>query len=253
MLSEREYKILLKLLKFTQPIRIKDLSREFNVSPRMIKYDLDHIKDWLAKYELQIFSQTNKGLWIEPDGEKKKIIIKELLGNESWNRIPDQNFRIKKIVMTMLQKDDYTTAASLSEILEVSRNTILSDMNLVEEFVSPWEIRLERKKRIGYRLFGEELHLRLLIENLILSNMSNYEIYQIMSSISNKEERNYTIYSVDGTLLSVFRIAEEKLSELYHPSVIKILHQSDILTLLIRITISVTRLNQEPLPKCCIS
>lgn len=137
MLSEREYKILLKLLKFTQPIRIKDLSREFNVSPRMIKYDLDHIKDWLAKYELQIFSQTNKGLWIEPDGEKKKIIIKELLGNESWNRIPDQNFRIKKIVMTMLQKDDYTTAASLSEILEVSRNTILSDMNLVEEFVSP--------------------------------------------------------------------------------------------------------------------
>ncbi|MCB5935463.1 transcription antiterminator [Caldibacillus thermoamylovorans] len=244
MLSEREYKILLKLLKFTQPIRIKDLSREFNVSPRMIKYDLDHIKDWLAKYELQIFSQTNKGLWIEPDGQKKKIIIKELLGNESWNRIPDQNFRIKKIVMTMLQKDDYTTAASLSEILEVSRNTILSDMKLVEEFVSPWEIQLERKKRIGYRLSGEELHLRLLIENLILSNMSNYEIYQIMSSISNKEERNYTIYSVDGTLLSVFRIAEEKLSELYHPSVIKILHQSDILTLLIRITISVTRLNQ---------
>lgn len=244
MLTEREYKILMKLLKFNQPIRIKDLSKEFNVSPRMIKYDLDHIKDWLAKYELQILSQTNKGLWIEPDEDKKKIVIKELIGNESWNRIPDQNFRIKKIVMTMLQKDDYTTAASLSEILEVSRNTILSDMNLVEEFVSPWEIRLERKKRIGYRLFGEELHLRLLIENLILSNMSNYEIYQIMSSISNKEERNYTIYSIDGTLLSVFRIAEEKLSELYHPSVIKILHQSDILTLLIRITISVTRLNQ---------
>lgn len=105
--------------------------------------------------------------------------------------------------MTMLQKDDYTTAASLSEILEVSRNTILSDMKLVEEFVSPWEIQLERKKRIGYKLSGEELHLRLLIENLILSNMSNYEIYQIMSSISNNEERNYTIYSVDGTLLSV--------------------------------------------------
>ncbi|KIO60557.1 BglG family transcription antiterminator [Caldibacillus thermoamylovorans] len=244
MLTEREYKILMKLLKFNQPIRIKDLSKEFNVSPRMIKYDLDHIKDWVAKYELQILSQTNKGLWIEPDEDKKKIVIKELIGNESWNRIPDQNFRIKKIVMTMLQKDDYTTAASLSEILEVSRNTILSDMNLVEEFVSPWEIRLERKKRIGYRLFGEELHLRLLIENLILSNMSNYEIYQIMSSISNKEERNYTIYSIDGTLLSVFRIAEEKLCELYHPSVTKILHQSDILTLLIRITISVTRLNQ---------
>lgn len=244
MLSEREIKILLKLLKFNYPIRIKDLSEEFNVSTRMIKYDLDHIKDWLAKYEMQIISQTNKGLWIETDGDKKKIIIKELLGNECWNRIPDQNFRIKKIVMTMLQKSDYTTAASLSEILEVSRNTILSDMKLVEEFVSPWEIQLERKKRIGYRLFGEELHLRLLIENLILSNMSNYEIYQIMSSISNKEERNYTIYSIDGTLLSVFRIAEEKLSELYHPSVIKILHQSDILTLLIRITISVTRLNQ---------
>lgn len=244
MLSEREYKILLKLLKFNYPIRIKDLSEEFNVSTRMIKYDLDHIKDWLAKYEMQIISQTNKGLWIETDGDKKKIIIKELLGNECWNRIPDQNFRIKKIVMTMLQKSDYTTAASLSEILEVSRNTILSDMKLVEEFVSPWEIQLERKKRIGYRLFGEELHLRLLIENLILSNMSNYEIYQIMSSISNNEERNYTIYSMDGTLLSVFRIAEEKLSELYHPSVIKILHQSDILTLLIRITISVTRLNQ---------
>lgn len=244
MLSEREIKILLKLLKFNYPIRIKDLSEEFNVSTRMIKYDLDHIKDWLAKYEMQIISQTNKGLWIETDGDKKKIIIKELLGNECWNRIPDQNFRIKKIVMTMLQKSDYTTAASLSEILEVSRNTILSDMKLVEEFVSPWEIQLERKKRIGYKLSGEELHLRLLIENLILSNMSNYEIYQIMSSISNNEEKTYTIYSMEGTLLSVFRIAEEKLCELYHPSVTKILHQSDILTLLIRITISVTRLNQ---------
>ncbi|WP_054725353.1 HTH domain-containing protein [Paucilactobacillus hokkaidonensis] len=46
-LSNREIKITLLLLENDKAITAKDLSEHFNISVKMIKYDLDNVRDWL--------------------------------------------------------------------------------------------------------------------------------------------------------------------------------------------------------------
>lgn len=243
MLTGRELKIAINLLEERKPIKIKDLSLKFGVSTRTIKYDLDNVRDWLKDQEIEVHSQPNKGIWITCEEVKRNKALEEILGNERRNQNPDQNFRIKRILVTMLLQNDYITATDLAEGLQVSRNTILNDMNLVGEYIAPWMLQLERARRVGYKLNGEELHLRLLLEHFIYSDLTNYEIYQIMTRISNHERESGQEPLMDGPLLSVYKAAEKQLSDLYEPAVTKLLHQSDLITLLIRITVSVTRLN----------
>lgn len=243
MLSERELKIATNLLDSGKPIKIKDLSQELKVSTRTIKYDLDNVKSWFKKHQIDVNSQTNKGIWIPYDADQRNPVIRELLGNERRNQNPDQNFRLKRIILTMLLQNDYITAADLADNLQVSRNTILSDMKSVGEFIAPWMVQLERKRNAGFKMIGEEIHLRLLLENIIYSDLTNYDVYQIMTHISKHESPSGQEFLMDNLMVSVYKVAENQLSELYQPALLSLFRQSDLITLLIRITISVMRLN----------
>ncbi len=243
MLTEREIKIGIKFLESKVPIKIKDLAKEFEVSTRTIKYDLEHLKCWFKEHHVGTCSQPNKGLWLECSEEKRIHTLKELNGQVRKQQVPDQNFRVKRILIALLLENDYITAADLAEDLQVSRNTILNDMNLVEEYVEAWMIKLERAKRSGYKLIGEELHLRLLLENLFYSYITNFDIYQIMTRIISYEQDFEPEFLIESRLHSIYTVAEKHLSDLYVPSVTNLFQQSDLLSLLIRITISITRLN----------
>lgn len=242
MLTERELKIAIKFLESREPIKIKNLSQEFEVSTRTIKYDLDHVKDWFKAHEMEVDSQPNKGIWVTCDEDKRKRALNKILRNERQNQIPDQNFRLKRILMSMLLDDHYYTAAEFADNLQVSRNTILNDMNFIDELVAPWKIKLERARRRGYRLIGEELHQRLLLEHLICSNLSNYDIYQIMTRITNHEEVVEQAFLMESSLHPIYDVAERHLRDLYEPKASQLLNQSDIIVLMIRITISIKRL-----------
>ncbi|GLC86928.1 BglG family transcription antiterminator [Lysinibacillus piscis] len=244
MLNERELKIAIKLLEAKLPMKIKDLSQDFAVSTRTIKYDLEHVKEWFQHQQIDVYSQPNKGLWVTCNDISRDEALQQLLGDERWRQSPDQNVRLQRILVTLLLSNDYIIANTLAENLQVSRNTILNDMNCVSEYIAPWMIQLERTKRKGYKLIGEELTLRLFLEHLIYTNLTNYEIYQIMTRITADEEEHEQQFLMDATLLSMFKIAERHLKNLYTSATAKLFHQSDLILLLIRITISVVRLDK---------
>ena len=243
MLTEREYKIAIKLLETQTPIHIKDMSKEFQVSTRMIQYDLMNVKDWLNEYGLKVHSQHDIGIWVEEHGISKDKVLKNLIMNEEMNRVPDQPFRLRKIITTLILSEDYVTAAELSGILGVSRNTILNDMNIVEKYITSWEIQLDRKKRVGYKLIGEELNLRLLLENLIYSNLSNYEIYQIITRITSDSNNSEKFLFIEESIHDTFYTTQQIMSEIYSNNIRKTFNQKDLITLLIRVTIALIRLS----------
>lgn len=243
MLTDREIKIGIKFLESKEPIKIKDLAKELEVSTRTIKYNLDNLKCWFKEHHVDVVSQPNKGIWLECNEDKRIQTLKEIIEDGRKQQVPDQNFRMKKILIALLLHNDYITAADLAEELQVSRNTILNDMNLVDEYIEAWMIKLERAKRSGYKLIGEELHLRLLLENLIYSYITNFDIYQIMTRIISHKQDLESEFLIESGLHPVYTVAEKHLSDLYVPSVTNLFQQSDLLSLLIRITVSITRLN----------
>ncbi|MFC0272623.1 BglG family transcription antiterminator [Metabacillus herbersteinensis] len=243
MLTARELEISKKLLNSKLPIRIKDLSVEFGVSTRTIKYDLENVRGWYKSQETNVISQTNKGIWIDCNDSERMELRNILTQSESTNIYPNQTVRGRRIVMLLLLTNNYVTASDLAVDLNVSRNTILSDLNLVDEFLESWAIKLERKHRTGYRLIGNELQLRFMLEHIIYNDLDDYEIYKMTTRIT-KGETNFEPGTVlNEPLKRVYRIVENCMSDLFEPSLTQRLRLSDLLKIQLRLTFSVTRLN----------
>ncbi|MEK4149274.1 MULTISPECIES: BglG family transcription antiterminator [Robertmurraya] len=243
MLSAREFQLTNKLLNIKAPIRIKDLSTEFGVSTRTIKYDLENVRKWFKIQGLTVNSQTSKGIWIHCDERKRAELRRVLSQFKRFQVYPDQAMRVKRIILSLLLTNGYKTAAELSELLQVSRNTILSDLNHVDEFLTSSNVELERKPRIGYRLIGNELQLRLVLEHIVYNSLDDYQIYKMTTRIT-KQERQMEIGTVlERPLKQIYETAEKHMSGLYSPSLAPLLRLSDLLKFLLRLTFSVARLN----------
>lgn len=243
MLTAREFQLTNKLLNTRAPLRIKDLSVEFGVSTRTIKYDLENVREWFKAQGKIVNSQTTKGIWIEC-GDRERLQLRETLTKIERSKIyPDQTVRVKRIIVSLLLTNDYRTASELSDMFEVSRNTILSDMHQVESFLKSWTIELERKQRTGFRLNGNELQLRLMLEHIIFNDLNDFEIYKLTTRITKKEQEVEIGSLLDDQLKAVYETVENQMSKLYTPSLARLIRLSDLLKLLLRITFSITRLN----------
>lgn len=243
MLTTRAFQLANKLLLSKSPLRIKDLSVEYGVSTRTIKYDLELVREWFKDREQQLHSQTNKGIWVECSDHERMNLRRILSQFERSNLYPDQTVRVRKMILTLLLSNQYITAAELSDSLEVSRNTIISDLNKVEEFVYIWGLNLERKQRTGYRLLGEELQIRLLLEHMVYNELDDYEIYKMTNRITKKVHEAEAGLPIDDELKEAYKMVEEHMRGMYHPSLAPLMRLSDLLKIMFRITFSIIRLN----------
>lgn len=241
LLTVRGFQLLTKLLEAGSPMSLKDLSEEFEVSKRMIKYDLDDVKSWLNKQGIEVFSQPTKGIWLDCDKERRIAIMHTLPEIERNNVYLNQEARVRKMIMYMLVDMDYITASTFSERLDVSRNTSLNDIKQVTEYLQPWGIELERKHRTGYKLVGEELSLRLLFEHLLHANLTNNEVYKIMSHVTNRDTSDEGLMLFTD-ILPYYQIVENQIAKLLSSTAKHELHESDVLRILFRLTISITRM-----------
>ena len=242
MLTIRGFRLLTKLLEVNVPVNLKDLSEEFEVSTRMIKYDLDDVKGWLSVHGVEMSSHSNKGIWINCHEEKRLALIQALPEIERNDVYLNQEARVGKMIMFMLVNTEYITASTFSERLTVSRNTTLNDIKKIDEFLQPWKIELERKHGTGYKLVGEELSLRLLFEHLLYADLTNNEVYKIMSQVTSRDSLGDGLM-LFSDVLPFYQIVEKNMSELFSSTPKHVLHESDVLRILFRLTISITRMN----------
>ncbi|GGE79901.1 BglG family transcription antiterminator [Priestia taiwanensis] len=241
MLTMREYQIVTKLLEVRNEIRIKDLSTEFGVSTRTIKYDLNNVKYWFRQHELDFHSQPNKGIWIACSEAKRMEAKHAIMQMERRKLYPNQDVRVRRLISILALTVEYVTANELAERLEVSRNTILSDLQFVEEMIEPWMVTLERKQRTGYKIYGEEIHVRLLLEHIIQTELSNYDIYQIMTRMMKKETQDIHLI-IEDQLVAYYHIVEKHMTAMFDSPFMQQFNHSELLTTLLRLTISLTRL-----------
>lgn len=107
MLTIRGFRLLTKLLETSSSVYLKDLSEEFNVSTRMIKYDLDDVKGWFNEQGIEVCSQSNKGIWIDCDEETRLTIIRSLSEIERNDVYLNQEARVGKMILYMLVTTDH--------------------------------------------------------------------------------------------------------------------------------------------------
>ncbi|MFO8069382.1 MAG: PTS sugar transporter subunit IIA [Alkalibacterium sp.] len=155
MLTFREIDIIRELLK--NPVRtIDSLSKQFNISKRTVRYDMDNIGDVL--YENGLLS-SSFNLFDQVDKSNKEK-IKEFIENLKIDELilqPNERYLILKCSYILLGKLNLT---QLSRELQVSRVTIKNDYNQFLKELKQLKLASKSKHKEGFILTGKEKDIR---------------------------------------------------------------------------------------------
>ncbi len=164
-LSNRCLAIVEMLLKQDGYIRSLDIAENFNVSVRTVKYDIDKIRWWMKDNDLQLLTSPKKGYSISKDD---KEAIEELLNSNGNGYFYSSPERLNNLIYFLLAEYNGEKIDEIAAIFDVSKNTILRDLDKAQEWFISHGVSINRKQKKGIELrFSENEVRRLLVDNII--------------------------------------------------------------------------------------
>lgn len=183
MLNKRCSQILYKIISSNSPINIAKLSEIFGVSNRTIRYDLDKVDDFLISIELpQLQRKPNKGISYECNSLQKNKVFDAIGEIDSYDYVLSENERVAIIISDLLSNRNYTTIEKVSNMLLVSRSTVIKDLSVVKKWLKEKNIDFVSHKRYGIKIIGDETHIRKATLNLLTENFNTYKCLDIIKA-----------------------------------------------------------------------
>ncbi len=218
-LTKRQKDIINHLLKTKDYSTIKDMASIFEVSERTIRYDLDMVEAWLKERNINLIRKPRLGIAIELEDSNANQILGELTNIENIEYSMDE--RQYHLKLHLFLSSNYITLDELSKIVKVSKNTVVSDLDILEEELKGSNFSIERKTYYGIRIIGKESCLRRQIIELIqqglnkgLLNMdqikylfNGIEHDLLLKTVSCKEEALELSYTEESTKELILSLA----------------------------------------------
>jgi len=163
-LNEREIKIL-NTLKNTPGITSKEIKDFFHLTRNQLNYSINQINNWLELKGYQKITRTQTGKFIL----SSELITAINQRNESNKISPvfTKNDRKYLILLMLISNKNHLSLFHFSYELEVSKNTILRDLNKTKKYIGDFNLSLEYNRSNGYTLNGKEWNIRKLLEQVI--------------------------------------------------------------------------------------
>jgi len=175
-LTKRQEAILYYILESKENITINKLAAKYQLSKRMIHYDIDYINTWLKNKGCAL-KKSKTSIYLEDAQECKHIILNELYKDDVKRTVLNKQERLEYIFNKLMLADDLITSESFVKDLLVSRPTILSDLKDVEEKLLKVNLELKSKKGSGYWISGKEVVMRNQIIECITKILVKNRIY----------------------------------------------------------------------------
>lgn len=179
LLTKRQEAMLYFLIGGKESITTKKLASKYQLSERMIHYDLEYISRWLKEREHELV-KNKSGYFIQLEEEQKHRLLKELFLDDIQHRILTKADRYLYIYERLLLGGGAVSSDEIVADLQVSKPTILNDLKEVEKVAARYNLSLNSKKGAGYWLEGREIDIRrqliqTITRTLIQNHIQNYE------------------------------------------------------------------------------
>lgn len=182
-LTTRSQKLLNILLKAEKPLTIDYLAHRLAVSPRTIRYDLDRLKYWVKERGMKLQCRPRVGVWLE--GKEVSGAGDRLLPvPESGFYVLSPDERYRAILALLLSSEKPVAAHELASELQVSRTTILKDLEAVEKWLINRGLELVRKPKLGFLIAGEEMKWRQAVADLLATAADENQLNRYLRELS---------------------------------------------------------------------
>ncbi|MBD3948268.1 transcription antiterminator [Tuanshanicoccus lijuaniae] len=151
-LDKKSYELLFYIVGLTEPETIMTISKQLKQSRRKVYYHLEKINEALPKDCEQIISYPRVGIILTP--EQKKACHELIADLDDYSYVMSVQERIQLTLTYIAVAKKRITIEKLMKLNDVSRNTVLNDLNEIRIMLSEqgFDITLQVSKARGYYL-----------------------------------------------------------------------------------------------------
>ena len=225
------------LLSQSDYISINRIVETLNVSRRTVYYDIEKINIWLEQSKLPKLEVVHgKGLFLSHrEREEIQALLKQDTKQPIYTFLPEE--RAKIIICYIIYSSEPIYLEQLMDCLDVSRNTIFTDLKEVSRLLDQYDLKLDYQPKQGYSIIGDAVRVRALfmlyfneISGLFNSGIIKFyhpdQITEYLNKL-NQIEAELGINYVDGVLLSIATLLP-LLYQHNHPIAFEGLKQAEI-------------------------
>lgn len=157
-----------RALRDSEPVSVDALAERFGVSARTVRFHIHQSNERLgsiarisfvrrrAGYVMEVFDQEALDAWI-----KRSTL---LAGGDVCSA---RSERVAYLLNDLLQRNDWVTINTLSNLLFVSPQSVSGDLRAVKDVVERFGLALEARPRYGVRITGPEMPRRLCLASIV--------------------------------------------------------------------------------------
>ncbi|GAE92068.1 mannitol operon activator [Gracilibacillus boraciitolerans JCM 21714] len=209
-ISGRERKLIELLLSYQEPITIRKLAGELNVSERTVHRDLKNTEEILQQYGLEVSKKSGGvGISIVGQEDNKSRLKLATFHLEHTDYTPEE--RQAMILTTLLETKEPIKLYTLATELQVTVATVSNDLDMLDGILEKYGLKLIRKRGYGVKVEGgEEGNKRSVISYLISKHVDESDVITLLRKNIEKQSQEQTdtisnrlLGLVDRTKLSI--------------------------------------------------
>ena len=152
-------------------VTIQLLKQEFSFSERKIRELIKEAREIGAKKGFDIKTLIRQGYRLEVVDSKTFEAFLDYLNQYEIFDGGNKEYRLSLIRYLLLQNQGFITIDQIAEVLDVSRNTVTSDLKIIKKQLLEFDIVLSSKTHYGLTIEGSEAMKRKLFSKMIKEEM----------------------------------------------------------------------------------
>lgn len=206
-LTTRQRDMLAELIRATSPRAAEDLAVALHLTPHEVNYGLKGIKQWLLHHNVELDVQTGVGISIQCSTEQSEELMHNLESNDHIQLILSAEERQQLLALILLVENESRHLVDLEELTQVSRTTVIKDLDAIETWFNSHGGAITRRPNYGIEVvLSEDLRQKLITMLLWGETPFGKSLVEInhtqglVFSLENDIEQNPMVKKVNGIL-----------------------------------------------------
>jgi mannitol operon transcriptional antiterminator len=148
-LTTRQRDLLIALLNSEAPIGAEELAARLDLTPRQVKYDLKGISQWLSFRDVNLEQKPGVGIQIICSDEQLEQTKQDLASISQLQLILSSDERQQMLALFLLTVEASKYLSEIEELAQVSRTTVIKDLDAIEFWLNQLGLRIIRRPNYG--------------------------------------------------------------------------------------------------------
>lgn len=159
-LTTRQRDILQLLVESNRPLGSAILAEQMKLTSRQVNYGLKGLRIWLEDRDVLLKVTPGVGAQLICSREKRRELMRELATGARFQLVLSVDDRHQLIAFILLTAQEPLILYQLQQWTQVSRSTILKDLEPIEAWLNELGLHLKRRTNYGFDVQGKEIDFR---------------------------------------------------------------------------------------------